>query len=112
MRERRAELIDCEDCGKPVSFSAKSCPHCGSAEPSGPYVFSRREARRLRLEQRNDSNLVVTTVACAGGGALYGVLVSTNTLGAIIWGVGYGLTGLLVGVPIGFAINFTRRLLR
>jgi len=74
--------------------------------------LSRREARQLRLEQRNDDNLLVTTVACVAGGALYGVLASSSMIGAIASGFGYGLIGLLAGVPIAFAINMTRGLLR
>jgi hypothetical protein len=112
MHEMRAELIDCHDCRRPVSFRALNCPHCGSTEPTGSYAFSKKEARRFRVEQRNDHMLVVTTVACTGVGALYGILGSSSTLGAILVGIGYGVVGLLIGVPIGFAINLTRRLIR
>jgi|SRR5665213_773052 len=108
---QRVELINCHDCQKTVSFSAASCPHCGSIEPSGPYVFSKRQARRLRAEQRNDNMLIVTTVGCCGAGVLYGVSLSSSIFGEILAGIGYGLVGLLIGVPIGFAINLTRRLL-
>src|ERR1700732_5248471 len=100
MHKMRAELIDCQDCGLAVSFSAVSCPHCGSTEPSGSYVFSKKEARRLRIEQRNDDTLAVTAVACGCAGALYGVLLSSSTFSAIMSGIGYGVLGLLVGVPI------------
>jgi hypothetical protein len=112
MREMRAELVHCHDCRRPVSFSAVSCPHCGSTEPSGPYVHSKKELRRLRAEDRNDHTLLVTTVGCCGGGALYGILISSSTLGAIQACHGYGVFGLLVGVPVAFAINMTRGLLR
>jgi hypothetical protein len=112
MREMRAELIDCHDCGRLVSFSAVSCPNCGSTEPSGFYRFSKKELRRQRAEERNDHMLLITTVACCCAGALYGVLLSSSTFGAIVAGVGYGVVGLLIGVPIGFAINMTRGLLR
>jgi hypothetical protein len=111
MRTKRVELINCHDCGKAVSFSATNCPHCGSIEPSGPYAFSRREARRFRAEQRNDNMMIVTTAACCGAGVLYGVLPSSSIFGAILAGTWYGLVGLLIGVPIAFAINLTRRLL-
>jgi hypothetical protein len=111
MRAKRVELINCHDCGKDVSFSAASCPHCGSIEPSGPYAFSRREARRFRAEQRNDNMLILTAAGCCCVGALYGIALSSSTLGAIASGIGYGLLGLLVGVPVAFAINVTRRLL-
>ena len=111
MSEMRAELIDCHDCGRPVSFRAVSCPNCGSTEPSGPYRFSKKELRRHRAEERNDHTLLVATVACCCGGVLWGVLLSSSTFGAIMAGIGYGIVGLLIGVPIGFAINATRGLL-
>jgi hypothetical protein len=106
------ELIDCHDCGGQVSFRAASCPHCGSLEPSGSYVFSKREIRRHRIEQRNDANLIVTSAACTAAGALYGAIGGVTTAGAILGGLIYGLAGLLVGVPIAFAINVTRGILR
>lgn len=111
MREMRPELIDCHDCRRPVSFSAVNCPHCGSTEPLGPYVHSKKELRRHRAEERNDHTLLITTVACCCGGILWGVLLSSSTFGAILAGIGYGAVGLLIGVPIGFAINMTRGLL-
>jgi hypothetical protein len=112
MHARRQELIDCHDCGRAVSFLANSCPHCGSPEPSGPYVHSKKELWRLRIEQRNDTNLLVTMAACAGGGALYGALLGGAGLWSILGGLFYGVVGLLVGVPVAFAINITRGLLR
>ena len=112
MSERRTELIDCHDCAGPVSFRAPTCPHCGSPEPAGPHVFSREELRRHRVEYRNDINLLVTSLACAVAGALYGAIISSNVPGAILHGLFYGVLGLLVGVPVAFAINMTRGLLR
>jgi hypothetical protein len=111
MRAKRVELIEFHDCGKAVSFSTASCPHCGSIEPSGTYAFSKREVRRFRAEQRNDNMLVVTTLGCCCAGVLYGIMLSSSTFGAILAGIGYGLVGLLIGVPVAFAINITRRLL-
>jgi hypothetical protein len=112
MGDAPTELIGCHDCGGQVSFRAASCPHCGSPEPSGPYVFSSEEIRRHRLEYRNDINLAVTSLGCAAAGGLYGAIVSSGGLAAILHGLFYGLLGLLVGVPIAFAINVTRGLLR
>jgi hypothetical protein len=43
---------------------------------------------------------------------LYGILISASTFGAVVAGISYGLLGLLLGAPIGFAINLTRGLLR
>jgi hypothetical protein len=72
MRVAQTELINCHDCGRPISFSARACPGCGSLEPAGPYVQSRREQRRLRREERNDHTLFVNVIGCAPGGAFYG----------------------------------------
>ena len=103
-----AELIRCHDCGNGVAFTAGSCPHCGSIEPRGPYVHSRREWRRHRGEQRHDSTLAVATVACTVGGAAYGAIIANGAFLAVMLGLGYGLVGLLIGVPVGFVINITR----
>jgi hypothetical protein len=99
MRQRRPESIHCQECGRPGPFSALNCPKCG-------------EVRRLRAEQRNRHTLVVTTVACGYVGGLYGFLLGASTFAAILAGFGYGMAGVLVGVPVGFAINLTRGLLR
>jgi hypothetical protein len=112
MRDRKTELIGCHDCGGQVAFRAASCPHCGSPEPSGPYVFSRKEMRRHRIERRNDINLVVTSLACAAAGGVYGAMLGSGGVGAILHCLFYGALGLLVGVPIAVAINVTRGLLR
>ena len=102
------ELIRCHDCGNAVAFTAGSCPHCGSSEPRGPYVHSRRERRRHRFEQRNDNTLAVATAACTVGGVAYGAIIANGTFLALMLGLGYGFVGLLVGVPVGFVINMTR----
>ena len=103
--ERRQELIGCHDCGGPVSFSAATCPHCGSKEPSGPYIRSPREQRFHRIEERNDQTLIGMLVLCTGIGFFYGAV----TGGA--WpAVGYGFVGAIIGAPAGFIINLSRRL--
>jgi hypothetical protein len=106
------ELIDCHDCGRPVSFSASKCPNCGSAEPQGPYVHSRRELRRHRGEERNDHTLMISVIACGLGGAFYGAMTASGTLSAILLGIAYGSLGVLIGAPVGFVINMTRYLNR
>jgi len=35
---------------------------------------------------------------------------SASTFGAVVAGFGYGLLGVLIGVPLAFAINITRNL--
>ena len=105
---QRTELIDCHDCGKDVSFSALACPHCGSVEPQGPYVHSARELRRHRIEARNDRTLVVTVLSCAIGGLAYGLVIASSVVGKIVLGSGYGLLGIVIGVPVAFVINMTR----
>jgi hypothetical protein len=110
MHSAKAKLIQCHDCSGVVSSRAASCPHCGSLEPAGPYVFSRREARDHRIEERNDRNLVIVSLSCGLIGALYGAAGSATTFGAVVAGFGYGLIGVLIGVPLAFAINITRNL--
>jgi hypothetical protein len=112
MRATKMELIGCHDCGGAVAFRAASCPHCGSVEPAGPYVFNRKEARRHRIEERNDRNLVVITLSCGIVGVLYGAAGNASMFGAFLAGSGYGMLGVLVGVPLAFAVNITRNLSR
>jgi hypothetical protein len=102
------ELINCHDCGLSVSFTAVSCPHCGSIEPAGPYRFNRKEARRYRIEDRNDRTLILITVGFGAIGAFYGVEISSSTLGALVASLCYGFLGVAIGVPLAFAINITR----
>lgn len=99
------ELIGCHDCGGEVSFSAASCPHCGSREPSGPYFQSRRERRLHRIEARNDQTLIGMLVLCTGIGFFFG-----SVTGGAGPAIGYGLVGAVIGVPAGFIINLSRRL--
>jgi hypothetical protein len=102
------ELISCHDCGSGVSFSARACPHCGSTEPSGPYRFSKREARRLRIEERNDRRLILMTTGLAAVGVFYGLETSTTTLEAVALSTVYAVLGAAIGAPLAFAINMTR----
>jgi hypothetical protein len=102
------ELIDCYDCGRPVSFTATACPNCGSREPAGPYQFNRRERRRHRIEERNDRNLVVTALVLGAIGIAYGVEASSSTLGAMMYALLYGFIGVSIGVLLAFAMNVLR----
>jgi len=105
--QRRQETIGCHDCGGTVSFSAYSCPHCGSREPAGPYIHSPREQRLHNIEERNDQTLIGMLVLCAGIGFFFGAV----TGGA--WpAIGYGVVGGIIGVPAGFIINLSRRLFK
>lgn len=107
MTNRRAqrELINCYDCSGDVSFSAATCPHCGSREPFGPHVQSSKDRRMNRIEEKNDQSLLGTTVLCSGIGFFYGA-VMIGAFGAF----GYGLLGAIIGVPAGFIVNVSRRL--
>lgn len=112
MPTRAPELLTCHDCGNAVSFSATNCPHCGSREPTGPYVHSPRELRRHRIEARNDWTLAVAVVGCSLLGVVFGLMTASGTFAALLAGAGYGAVGLLLGVPIGFVVNMTRHLSR
>jgi hypothetical protein len=96
--------INCYECTGPVSLSARQCPHCGSTAPAGPY----RSRSRFRIEERNDRGLATAALSLGILGACYGFATSASALGAFFATGAYGLLGLLVGVPIGFAINFLR----
>lgn len=96
-RKPSTEKISCHDCGNGVSFSAVSCPHCGSTEPSGSYRFNATEARRARIEERNDRLLILMTVGLAAIGVFYGFKTSTSVLVAIIAAPLYGLLGAVIG---------------
>jgi hypothetical protein len=103
MRLPEDELVPCHHCGTAITFTAVACPHCGSREPGGPHLFSTREKLRHRLEARNYHTLAMTMLACGAAGILYGSLKF-----GILAAIDYGLFGLVVGVPIGFAIVVTR----
>ena len=110
MRTAQTEMTNCYDCREPVSFSAATCPHCGSLEPGGPYVHNRRELRRFRGEARNDRTLMISVIACGLGATLYGALTASGTLSAVVFGLLYGSLGALIGTPIPFVINMTRHI--
>jgi hypothetical protein len=99
------ELGACHECGKQVSFSAAACPHCGSREPFGRYISSRRKQRLHRIEERNDQTLVAMTVLCTGIGVFFGAM-TAGWMAAI----GYGVIGAIIGVPGAFIINMTRHM--
>src|ERR1700716_803075 len=111
------EVIKCHDCKRSVSFSAAYCPHCGSKEPAGPYQFSKKEARKFRIVDKNDNYLVRTTLLLGLIGMLYGIAVGqrsesswdgVQTTIIIVSAIWYGLIGLLVGVPVAATINVYR----
>jgi len=104
------ELIDCHDCGEQVSFSAAACPHCGSTEPSGPYIQNVRERRKLRAEATNDRRLVTITLICCGIGVLYGAVMEPGGAASVWGGLTYGFVGAVIGVPAAFIVNVTRAL--
>src|SRR5215813_4287751 len=94
----KTELIRCHDCGSAISFSASSCTRCGSLEPRGPYVHSRREQRLHRIEERNDRNLVMAVLGCGALGALFGAITASSPFWAVVGGTAYGCLGILLGV--------------
>src|SRR5690349_2974141 len=107
---KQRELIVCHDCGGGVSFTASSCPHCGSTEPAGPYVHSRRELRKLRVEATNDRRLVIVTLACCAIGFVSGAVMGQGGAASLGSGLAYGFVGAVIGVPAAFIINVTRHL--
>jgi hypothetical protein len=110
--ETTKELTACHDCAGAISYSALTCPHCGSTQPGGPYIFNRKEANKLRIEERNDHSMAVITVACTIVGALYGWSSGGGTAWQTLAAFGHGALGLLAGVPIAFIFNMSRSLMR
>jgi hypothetical protein len=111
------EVISCHDCKRTVSFTASHCPHCGSKEPAGTYQFSKREARKFRIEDKNDNYLVRTTLLLGVIGMLYGIVVGQRSESSwygvqsaiiVMSAVWYGLIGVLIGVPVAATINLYR----
>src|ERR1700761_3240898 len=102
------ELIACHDCGGGVSFTAASCPHCGSTDAPRPYVHSRRELRKLRVEATNDRRLIIVTLACCCLGFAYGAVMGPGGPASLWGGLSYGFVGAVIGVPAAFIINVTR----
>lgn len=100
------QTIDCHDCGKQVSFSALSCPHCGSREPTGSYAFSDRERRRFRVEARNDWRMIgCGLVGCFVGG-IWGIAASSGWLALIFLPLIYALIGAAVGFAFAVVLNW------
>ena|ERR1700675_2242561 len=113
------ELISCYDCDGAVSSSATACPHCGSSKPWGPYRVNAKEARKFRIEHRNDNYLVRTTLLIGFIGVLYGIVVGRKSGSESSWygvqsaiivvnAAWYGLLGILFGVPLAAAVNMYR----
>ena len=105
---RRNELIDCHDCGNPVSISARWCPECGSKDLAGPVRPGRRASRTLGAEARNDRTLILFMTMLGATGAIYGAKTGSNWLSEAWFTLLYGFIGVVAGVPIAFAINVTR----
>jgi hypothetical protein len=94
-----------------VFFAAMSCRHCGSSEPSGPFIQSAR-APAAPDEERNDHRLLTVTLLCRGIGIAFGVLTSAGLFSALLAAVFYGAIGLIIGVTAAFIINMSHRLFR
>jgi hypothetical protein len=78
-------------------------------EPSGPYRHSRKEARRIGIEGRNDTRLILLTAGLAVVGAVYGVETSYSALGAVVAAPIYGLLGVCIGTLLAFVLIWRMR---
>jgi hypothetical protein len=101
-------LIDCYDCGNPVSISARQCPQCGSKDLAGPYRPSEKAARRNGVEALNDRFLILTIAAFGAVGAFYGIETGSSWMSEALGALLYGFVGVVIAVPIAFAVNITR----
>jgi hypothetical protein len=101
-------LIDCYDCGNPVSLSARQCPQCGSKDLAGPYRPSEKAARRNGVESRNDRFLILMIAVFGTVGAVYGIEAGSSWMRETVGALLYGFVGVVIAVPIAFAVNITR----
>jgi hypothetical protein len=102
------KLINCHDCGNPVSLSARWCPRCGSKELAGPVRVRRRTSRTVGAEDRNDRTLIWMIMTLGAVGAFYGIETGSSWIRETIGALLYGLVGILAAIPIAFTINITR----
>ena len=102
VRAARNGLVHCSQCSELVALTASACPTCGSKEYFG--FHKRRHAR----EETNDNVMIITTVSLALLGVIHGVATSSSTFWMVLTAAWQGTVGLLLGVPVGFAINFMR----
>lgn len=105
------KLISCHDCNSPVSSSASACPKCGSRQPAGPPNATHRKRPPIyNVEARNDRNMIAIAIGLGVFGVLYGIGTSSGPVGGFVLGILYGVVGILIGVPVAFLVNITRRL--
>ena len=93
---------------RPVPIIRMGTGHSATHAMEGPYRLSKRAARKNGIEQRNDRRLAAAALSFGLLGACYGFATSSGAFSAVFWVLAYGVAGLTVGVPIGFAINFLR----
>jgi hypothetical protein len=94
---------------RPADFvHSRTLPGCGSIEPAGPCRHNRKELRRHRIEERNDRSPIATMVVLGAIGGFYGVETSSSGFGAVALSTAYGFVGVLIAVPLAFAVNLTR----
>src|SRR5664279_261001 len=99
------KLIDCHDCGSPVSLSARWCPQCGSKDIAGPVRTGKRVSRTVGVEARNDQTMMWMIVVLGTIGAFYGMETGSSWIREVVGGVFYGFIGAAVAVPMAFAVN-------
>jgi hypothetical protein len=102
------KLIDCHDCGNPVSLSARWCPQCGSKDIAGPVRTGRRASGTIGTEAKNDRTLIMFMVALGAIGAFYGAKTGSSWVSKAAFTLLYGFVGVVSGVPIAFVVNVTR----
>jgi hypothetical protein len=64
--------------------------------------------RRHAREEANDNVLIITTIAITLLGIVHGIATTSGTFWMLLAAAWQGTAGLLLGVPVGFAINFMR----
>jgi hypothetical protein len=75
-------------------------------------VGERSPSNKFRIEERNDHSMAVIPLVCTIIGALYGWSSGGGTAWQTLAAFGYGIVGLLAGVPIAFIFNMARAFMR
>ena len=96
--------INCHDCGKPVSPSARECPQCGSKEFAG--VLPPRS--RIGWERRNDNFMIFVGIIAVTLSGSYGYQQGSNLVSSLLYMFVDGVVGLVIAMPIVFVITLIR----
>ena len=91
----------CQDCGNAVSFSAGTCPNCGSSMPRS----NGRAYNLFHIDEKNDKRLMAALGGGSTVGLIYGIVMSSRAIGAVFDGLVYDVLGAIIAALVAFAIK-------